>query len=36
MKMASDSTGYSIVTGLVEVEYGILSITNLNVKDMII
>ncbi|KAA6362920.1 MAG: hypothetical protein EZS28_041553, partial [Streblomastix strix] len=35
MKMASDTTGYSIITGFVELKGGILNINNIEIKDII-
>ncbi|KAA6361785.1 MAG: hypothetical protein EZS28_042688, partial [Streblomastix strix] len=36
MNMASDTSGYSILTGLAELKGGILNINNLTIKDIII
>ncbi|KAA6364374.1 MAG: hypothetical protein EZS28_040099, partial [Streblomastix strix] len=36
MKMTSDTTGYSILTGFVELKGGILNINNIEIKDIII
>jgi hypothetical protein len=36
MNMADDSEGYTILTGLVELEGGILDINNLEISDILI